>query len=176
MNPNDRAAGHQLLESGTLVNFEVFGTEVHEGPDPGEFGVDVHLRFPVDEESENHDLEWGGLGFLFTLGVLSFADAKPRGASVPDYIENDEFTVGDFVAHLKWKGQRLTFDVDYLRGRRVKTRITLNMDGTGILTTQGRGMAATHWLDRVQGRKGLHLVRNAQPPQQPPPIPGPDPA
>ncbi len=41
-------------------------------------------------------VEWGAFGFLYTLAVLSFHDARPRGMSAQDYQAKDEFSVADF--------------------------------------------------------------------------------
>jgi hypothetical protein len=48
--------------------------------------------------------------------------AKPRSLSTADYHEKDEFNVADFIERLRFvRGEH--FDADYIRGRRVKTRI-----------------------------------------------------
>jgi len=46
--------------------------------------------------------EWGAFGFIFVVGVLSFADARPRNASVRDYQEKDEFRLADFIEGLRF--------------------------------------------------------------------------
>jgi hypothetical protein len=48
----DRSAGHQLLETGTVVDFQITDTEIFEGPDAAEFSVRIGLEFPADPESE----------------------------------------------------------------------------------------------------------------------------
>ena len=154
----NRAAGHQLLETGTVVDFLITDTEILEGPDAAEFSVRIGLEFPPDAESEENDLAWGAFGFLFVLGVLSFADARPRESSAIDYVEGDEFQVGDFIVCLQWEDGVLRFDTDYVRGRRMKTHVVLRPNGTGTLTTDGRGKAAIRWLERLKGKKSLQLV------------------
>lgn len=159
MNPHDRQTGHDLIDTAMLVYFEIGDTTVHEGPDPSEFGLDIPLTFPMDEDTEENDLHWGALGFIFAVAVQSFADARARGASEIEYQERDEFTPADLVSHLAWKGTTLQLSTDYLRGRRMKTDITLRADGTGRLRTQGRGMSATRWLNMIKGKKPLKLVQ-----------------
>lgn len=151
----DRTAGYQLLETGTAVEFHVTKTQIHEGPDAAEFSIDIDLEFPPDPDTEETDLEWGAFGFLFILGTLSFADARPREASHIDYVEDDEFDVGDFIGCLQWEGGALKFEADYLRGRRMKTHVILRPDGSGRLTTTGRGKAPILWLERLKGKKLL---------------------
>ena len=89
----DRTAGLELLHTGTLVDFQVTNTQIHEGPDAAEFSVEIGLKFPPNPETEENDLDWGALGFLFIIGTLSFADARPRESSVIEYAEQDEFQV-----------------------------------------------------------------------------------
>jgi hypothetical protein len=52
----------------------------------------------------------------------------------------------------------LRFYADYIRGRSMKTDITVRSDGTVRLTTWGRGEAALRWLDRLKGKKLMELV------------------
>ena len=47
---------------------------------------------------------------------------------------------------------------DYIRGRCLKTGITVRPDGHVTLTTWGRGEAALRWLDRLKGKKTLQPV------------------
>jgi hypothetical protein len=154
----DRTTGFSLLETGTLVEFEISRSQVHEGPDPAEFSLEIDLVFPPDPESEENDLEWGAFGFLFVIGVLSFADARPREASIIEYAENDEFQVGDLIQCLRWEGGALRFSADYIRGRRMKTDVVLRSEGFGRLTTVGRGKAPLLWLERLKGKKLLQIV------------------
>lgn len=52
----------------------------------------------------------------------------------------------------------LHFEADYIRGRRLKTRVAVRADGTVRLETTGRGKAVLRWLERMQGRQLLHVV------------------
>lgn len=154
----DQQATAELLRTGVIVDFEVTGTQIHEGPDPAEFAVEIELRFPINPATDENDLGWGAFGFVFVIGVLSFADARSREASALDYAEKDDFYIGDLISCLSWEDGALKFDADYIRGRRMKTRLVLKSDGSGCLTTMGRGKAAIHWLERLKGQKPLQLV------------------
>jgi len=90
--------------------------------------------------------------------VLSFAEARPRNVSSLDYHEKDEFTIADFIEGFRFVRGELHFDADYIRGRRIKTRIAVRANGTVRLETIGRGKAVLRWLDRIQGRKLLQSV------------------
>lgn len=161
-----RMIGYGLLKTGTLVSFRIVEQEVLSAPDEAEFGLQLQLKFVPDEGEDDLDeddaaedtAEWGALGFMFVLGVLSFADAKPREASVLDYVEGDEFKLADFIERLRFVRGELHFDADYIRGRRIKTRIIVRSNGTVTLETIGRGKAALRWLERLQGKKLMQVV------------------
>lgn len=162
MNTEDRTAGYRLLETGTTVPFRIIGQDFVSGPDDAEFAARVELQFDSDEEGEEYEpddiVEWGAFGFLFTVGVLSFADARPREASIIEYSEKDELTVADFLEHLRFVRGELHFYADYVRGRRIKTEVVVRPNGTATLQTFGRGKAAIRWLERLQGRKLMLIV------------------
>jgi hypothetical protein len=92
------------------------------------------------------------------IGALSFADARPREASVIEYSEVDKFEVGDFINSLHWEGGVLKFSADYVRGRRMKTEVVLRSAGSGRITTAGRGKAPILWLERLKGKKTVRVV------------------
>jgi hypothetical protein len=158
--------GYELIETGSLVSFRIVEEEVLAALDEAEFGMRLLLRFvsEEDKDDQNEDsvpediAECGAFGFMFVLGVLSFAEAKPRNMSSVDYHEKDEFTVADFIEGLRFVRGELHFDADYIRGRRIKTRIAVRANGTVKLETVGRGKAVLRWLERLQGKKLLQLV------------------
>ena len=134
--------------------------------DEAEFGMRLLLKFVPEEGEDGHDeddvagdtAEWGAFGFMFVLGVLSFDEAKPRNLFSADYHEKDEFNVADFIERLRFVRGELHFDADYIRGRRIKTRIAVRANGTVRLETIGRGKAVLRWLERMQGKRLLQLV------------------
>jgi hypothetical protein len=67
-------------------------------------------------------------GLIFALGVLSFADARPRGISGIDFAEKDDWCVGDMLRHLRFERGRLHFHADYVRGRMMKTTIDIDKE------------------------------------------------
>lgn len=154
----DRTVGNNLLETGAVVEFEVANTEILEGPDAAEFSVAIEVGFPPNPETEENDLGWGAFGFLFVIGTLSFTDARPRELSAIDFVERDEFRVSDFINCLRWEAGALTFNADCVRGRRMKTDVVLRPDGSGRLTTTGRGKAPVFWLERLKREQSLRVV------------------
>ncbi|MCP4504568.1 MAG: hypothetical protein GY822_32070 [Deltaproteobacteria bacterium] len=163
-----RTAGYELLKTGAALTLVVDQTNVdatmerdacvrisghftHPPPEPGEE--------PEDKDEPIEDAEWGGLPFLYLIGVLSFADARPRGCSGADYFDGDQFEVDDLVEHFRFaKGKTLQLDVDYLRGRCVKTTVEVHSDGQFVIETRNRGESATRWVARLQGKKSIRLV------------------
>jgi hypothetical protein len=156
-----RGAGEVLLRTGVLVPVRIVEELVVPGADDSEFGVRLALSFEDEDDPEQDPaevVEWGALGFLFAIGVMSFADARPRGLSEKDYLESDEFGVADFLAGLKFCSGELHLDTDYVRGRRMKTRVVVRANGTGRLETIGRGKAALRWIARLKGEKPLRAL------------------
>jgi hypothetical protein len=162
---DNRLAALHLLEMGTLVPFRVVKEEVTPGTDAGEFAVRVEMEMDGEEEAEPADVaSWGAFGFMYVLASLSFHDARPRGTSEVDYQERDDFSVCDFLECLRFERGELRFYADYVRGRRMKTGITVRSEGTVTLETLGRGKSPLRWLARLQGKKPLAAVRRDERP------------
>jgi hypothetical protein len=163
MNDTGKSAAHRLLETGTLVRFRVVDTHTELSPDKENVFVRADLVFEDDDEDTDPGeiVEWAAFGFLFTLAVLSFHDARPRGMSELDFEAEDVLTVADFMDVLSFSHNGLSVQTDYLRGRSMKTEVTIRPDGTVRLTTWGRGKSALHWLNRLQGKKRVQVVPTA---------------
>ena len=140
--------------------------------DESEFGIRLELKLGADgEDGDDADdpedlVEWTAFGLMFVLGQLAFADARPRELSALEYRERDELSVADFFEGLTFRGSTLNFRADYIRGRKVKTDITVRSDGSVTVTTVGRGKSPLRWLDRLKGKKAMHIVGDEQ--QDPP--------
>jgi len=149
-----------LLETGTLVLFRVVDARTELSPDKENIFVRVDLVFESDDQDiESAEIvEWSAFGFLFTLAALSFHDARPRGMSELDFQPGDEFTVADFFECLTFGERGLCLHTDYVRGRSMKTDVTIRPDGSVTLTTWGRGQSALRWLDQLQGKKRIAEV------------------
>ena len=160
MDDVSRPAWQQLLETGILVQFRILDTHTESAPDKESVAVRADLIFTGDDaDTEPSEVaEWGACGFLYTVALLSFDDARPRGYSENDFLAKDNFTAGDFFECLSYRNGELHLGIDYVRGRCMKTDITVRPDGTATLQTWGRGQTALRWLDRLQGKKKLALV------------------
>jgi len=153
-----------LLRRGLGIPLKVLREEVRHSPgDKAEFTFEIELRLEGDDEDFTPEgaAEGGAMGVLFLVASLAFASASPRGISENYYLDDDELTVDDLLAHLRFRKNCLSVDLDYLRGRRVKTRVTVASDGTARIETQGRGKAALNWLAQTRGERRLTLVRPA---------------
>jgi len=159
MNDTGTSAEHDLIETGTLVRFRIVNTQTQVSPDKQNVSVQADLVFTDDEDTDPREItEWAAFGFLFILAALSFHDARPRGMSEIDYHPDDAFTVADFFDCLSFKHGELHLVADYVRGRSMKTTVTIRKDGTITLTTWGRGQSALRWLDHLQGKKRIASV------------------
>ena len=160
MTGSDKHAGHHLIETGALVEFRILDTHTEIGLDQETIAVSIDLIFTADDEDVDprEIAEWGAFGFLFVIATLSFHDARPRGYSEKDFLPDDEFTVTDFFEGLSFRQEGLHLRLDYVRGRSVKTDITVRSDGSATLTTWGRGQSALRWLDKLQGKKMIGLA------------------
>jgi len=163
MSETRKPAEQILLETGTLVRLRVVDTHTELSPDKENVFVRANLVFEGnDQDTEPAEIvEWSAFGFLFTLAALSFHDARPRGISELDFQPRDEFTVADFFECLTFGESGLRLHTDYVRGRSMKTNVTIHPDGTVTLTTWGRGQSALRWLDTLRGKKPMTVVSSA---------------
>jgi len=149
---------YELLKDVVALNLKVLDTKIEH------FMENTHVKIvmqDVDEEEEDESsnvIESCAWGLIYALGVLSFADARPRGVSDMHYVEKDEWYVGDMLRHLRFARGRLHFYADYVRGRMLKTTIDIDRDGKITLETVNRGEAATRWVSKLQGKKVIGLV------------------
>ena len=161
MNNSRDPAAQRLLETGVLARFRVVETVTEPSLNEGDVLVRADLVFEADDDSGDPTdvVEWVAFGFLFTAATLSFHDARPRGFSEVDFDPHDEFTIADFFECLSFGAAGLQLQTDYIRGRSMKTDVTIRPDGTITLATRGRGESAIRWLDQLQGKQRIAVVR-----------------
>jgi len=154
--------GHEeieLLKTGSVVEFKVIGETIRACTDAQEAYSEVKLMLLDDDEEDGYQtVEWGAFGFLYFIAYFSFKDARPRNTSEIDYEENDYFTVSDMVSCLSFVNGKLKFYCDYLRGRLVKTDISIEPNGKVEIQTISRGNALKRWLQKFQGKATLQSV------------------
>ena len=142
----------QLIRDGLVPELEVVDTKIE--PTVGDDDFHVRIEMRIDQEL----VESCALGVIFVLASLSFLDGRPRGPSDAWFEDRDVFTAADLLRHLGYPNGRLHLDVDYLRGRCLKTNVDVGSDGRVRLETVNRGQAATRWVDRLRGKSILTLV------------------
>ena len=151
---------HELLRTAVAAEITVTSTDVRP-TSTGDRHVCIEGRLGDDEESH---VEWAALGLIYALGVLSFAAARPRGVSDMHFEEHDQWTAADMLRRLRYERGRLVCETDYVRGRMMKTDVTIFPDGRFMLTTTNRGEAASRWVSQLQGKKVLRPVPSADEP------------
>src|SRR5438128_7542129 len=157
----DEPIEHELLRNAVVA--EVTVTKVEVSPtSTGDRYVRIEGRLGDDE---NTDVEWAAVGFIYAIGVLSFAAARPRGVSGMHFEKEDQWTAADLLRHLRYERGRLVCETDYVRGRMMKTTVTVFPDGRVTLTTTNRGEAASRWVAQIQGKRVLRPVPSAGEPE-----------
>jgi hypothetical protein len=116
----------------------------------------VHCKMQLEDDPEI--LASCAWGLIFSIGALSFEDARPRGYSENDFVDNDRWTVGDMLEHLSFENGRLHFHADYVRGRCVKTTVDIDKAGKIVVETANRGEALTRWIAKLQGKQTLGVI------------------
>lgn len=113
---------YELLRDATLAEIWVPKTEIN--PTSGDDKhVQIEGRLGLEEDDDGepvNDAEHCAFGFIYALGVLSFADARPRGVSGMHFEEKDDWAVGDMLRRLRFERGELRFYADYVRGRCMK--------------------------------------------------------
>lgn len=148
----DRTTGYELLQDVVALDLKTVDTKIDSGVDT----EIVHVKMTLQDDPEVLDsCAWG---LIFAIGVMSFADARPRGISDIDFVEDDEWQVGDMLRGLRFQNGRLHFYADYVRGRCMKTSIDIDKNGKVVVETVNRGEALTRWIAKLQGKKTLGVI------------------
>jgi len=147
-----------MLGAVPLVRFRLLRAEGEERGDRSWQRLRCHVH--------RADLPWGAVPLIYAIGLLSFADARPRGSSEIDYEDKDEWTVADMASRLRFEQGSLSVESDYVRGRMVKTDVTVGPDGRLIVETRNRHEMALRWLRTLKGQKHLRLVAGAEEPDR----------
>jgi hypothetical protein len=143
-------AVYELAQSAALARFRILRVEGEEHPDRSWQRVTGHIH--------REDLPWATIPIIYAVAALSFSDARPRGASGVHYIEKDEWRIADMVLGLHLEAVGLVFDADYVRGRMMKTTVTVGANGKLVVETRNRHEMASRWLQALKGNKHIRLA------------------
>jgi hypothetical protein len=149
----ERPIENDLIETACAVDLIVSDVKITPTHEDQAVHIDGRIGDPADD-----DVAVAAFGVLFALSALSFLDARPRGFSGREYNASDNWTAADLLRHLQYEDGELCLDADYVRGRRMKTRIIVRADGSFTLEAMERGQAPVHWIERLQGKPGLRVV------------------
>ena len=151
----NKLTGIHLLESTIGIELEVLTIEYQELPlDDGTVNSSQKIVLQITEEEP----DLSSIGVLFTLALMSFTYAAPRGYSFNDFIPDEEYNMGYFVEGLRFEGGVLSHESDYVSGRCVKTDLTYEPGGKVTISTRNRGRGADRWILHLQGKKHLQAV------------------
>ena len=94
-----------------------------------------NIVFQINEEEP----DLFALSILFTLSLLSFTYAAPRGYSENYFVPDEEWNLEYFLQGLEFAGGHLKYSGDYISGRQIKTTIIYEPGGRIVLNTRNRG-------------------------------------
>ena len=151
----EKSLGIQLLYETVGIQIEKLSNHYEESPG-FEGAVNTYQEIVFQIKEEEPDI-WA-IGVLFTLSLMSFSFAAPRGASEMHFVPDEEWNLGYFVQGLQFRWKRLCYSSDYVSGRLMKTDITFESGGNVTLTTRNRGKGAERWLTHLQGKKHIKSV------------------
>ena len=147
---------YQLLEETIGISIEITFNDFQETPGY-EGSVNTYQKVIFQLKEEDPDI--CAFGVLFTLSLMSFTYAAPRGYSAEYFIPDEQWNLGYFIQGLEFKRKCLCFSSDYISGRLMKTDITFESGGKVTLSTINRGRGAERWLIHLQGKKHIKPVR-----------------
>ncbi len=121
-----------------------------------EFQGNEHQKIVFQIKEEEPEL-WA-FGILFTLSLMSFTYAAPRGLSEMHFEPDEEWNLEYFLKGLEFERGRLKYSGDYVSGRHMKTTIIFEPGGRVTLDTRNRGKGADRWMIHLQGKKHIQQI------------------
>jgi hypothetical protein len=152
----EKSVSIKLLEETVGIPIEIISNDFEEFPGyEGANNTYQEIVFQVKEEEPDI---WA-IGVLFTISLMSFSFAAPRGVSEMHFVPDEEWNLGYFVQGLEFRWKKLYFSSDYVSGRLMKTDITFESGGRVTLSTRNRGKGAERWLTHLQGKRHIAAVK-----------------
>ncbi len=152
-----RIESHRLLEQTIgVMNIKIISNEFQAMPGYDGESCSFHkVVFHIEEEEP----DIFAIGILFSLALMSFTDAAPRGYSAHDFIPDEEWNLGYFMQGLEFQRGHLRYYGDYVSGRMMKTEILYEPGGKITLIAINRGKNAEKWMTLLQGKHHVNLVK-----------------
>ena len=122
----EKTFGFKLLTETVGIEIEIISNEYEEFPGHQDSNSQSQkIVFQVKEEEPDI---WA-IGVLFTLSLMSFTFASPRGYSETEFVPDEEWNLAYFLDGLEFRWKSLYFSSDYVSGRHMKTDIKFESDG-----------------------------------------------
>lgn len=154
LNP-EKTFGFKLLTETVGIEIEIISNEYNEFPGYQDSNNQYQkIVFQIKEEEPDI---WA-IGVIFTLSLMSFTFAAPRGYSEIEFIPDEEWNLAYFLDCLEFTRKNLYFSSDYVSGRHMKTVIKFESGGKVTLETRNRGKGAERWLLHLQGKRHIKQV------------------
>ena len=153
---HEKSLGYQLLSETVGIPIEIVSNDYEEFPGC-EDTVNTYQEIIFQIKEEEPD-DWA-IGILFTLSLMSFSFAAPRGISEMHFIPDEDWNLGYFVNGLEYRWKKIRFTSDYISGRLMKTNIDFESGGKVKISTRNRGRGAERWLTHLQGKKHINAVK-----------------
>ena len=149
---------HELVRSSALARFRICASTGDEHPDRSWQRVTCHVH--------RDDVPWAGVPLIYVVSAQSFIDARPRGSSDIDFFAEDEWRFADLLLRLRLEGGTLSLDVDYIRGRMMKTSVSMEPNGKFVVETRNRHEMALRWVNAIKGKKHIRLLAYPEAPNE----------
>ena len=112
------------------------------------------------------DVPWAAVPLIYVVSAQSFMDARARGSSDIDCFAEDEWRFADLLSRMRLEGRTLVLDADYVRGRMMKTTVSIEPNGKFVVETRNRHEMALRWLNAIKGKKHIRLLAHTEAPSE----------
>ena len=153
---HEQSIGNQLLAETVGTPIEIISNDYEEMP-AVEDTVSTYQEIVFQIKEDEPD-DWA-IGVLFTLSLMSFSFAAPRGFSEIHFIPDEDWSLEYFLQRLRYRWRKICFTSDYVSGRLMKTDIDFQSGGKVKIVTRNRGRGAERWLTHLQGKKHIEAVK-----------------
>ena len=142
---------HRYLKEAVGIPIEIISNEYTE------YHGNEHQNIIFQINEEEPDLF--AFSVLFSLSLLSFTYAAPRGYSENYFVPDEEWDLEYFLQGLEFNDGCLKYSGDYVSGRHMKTTIIYEPGGRVTLDTRNRGKGADRWMLHLQGKKHIQPLQ-----------------
>ena len=153
---NGKSFRYQLLSETIGIPIEIISNDYEEIP-AVEDTVSTYQEIVFQIKEDEPD-DWA-IGVLFTLSLMSFSFAAPRGMSEIYFIPDEDWRLEYFLQGIRYRWRKISFTSDYISGRLMKTNIDFESGGKVKISIRNRGRGAERWLTHLQGKKHINAVK-----------------